>query len=67
VTAGPVDIILSWKLFLPLSRLTYCAYLSHYIILLVNIGSNRTPGYLSDYNVVSAQARIGRHSGTENT
>ncbi|PSN55352.1 hypothetical protein C0J52_01840 [Blattella germanica] len=49
---GPVDTFLSWKLFVPLSRLTYCAYLCHYIVLLYNIGSVRTPGYLSDYHIV---------------
>jgi peptidoglycan/LPS O-acetylase OafA/YrhL len=56
VPIGPADVFLSWKLFVPLSRLTYCAYLCHYIILLFNIGSNRAPGYLSEYNVVSTQA-----------
>jgi hypothetical protein len=55
VSTGPVNVFVSWKLFVPLSRLTYCAYLSHYIVLLVNIGSNRAPGYLSVYNVVSTR------------
>ncbi|PSN55337.1 hypothetical protein C0J52_01839 [Blattella germanica] len=44
---GPVDTILSWKTFIPLSRLTYCIYLCHYVILLYKIGSTRTNSYLS--------------------
>ncbi|KFM59972.1 Nose resistant to fluoxetine protein 6, partial [Stegodyphus mimosarum] len=31
--AGIVDSILSWKLFIPLSRLTYCAYLIHPMVI----------------------------------
>ncbi|KAJ9601024.1 hypothetical protein L9F63_000862 [Diploptera punctata] len=49
---GPVDAFLSWTLFIPLSRLTYCAYLCHYIFLQYNVASRRTPGYLSDYHIV---------------
>ncbi|XP_050389477.1 nose resistant to fluoxetine protein 6 isoform X2 [Patella vulgata] len=30
---GPVNVILSWKALIPLSRLTYCAYLIHPIIM----------------------------------
>ena len=30
---GPVQAFLAWKPFIPLSRLTYCAYLVHFIVL----------------------------------
>jgi hypothetical protein len=53
--AGPINAFLSWRLFVPLSRLTYSAYLCHYVVLLYNSGSSRAPGYLSDYTVVSTQ------------
>ncbi|GFG32287.1 hypothetical protein Cfor_02684, partial [Coptotermes formosanus] len=49
---GLVDLFLSWKLFVPLSRLTYCTYLCQYVVLLINIGSTRVPAYLSGYTVV---------------
>ncbi|XP_023719920.1 nose resistant to fluoxetine protein 6 isoform X3 [Cryptotermes secundus] len=52
VSAGPVNAFLSWRLFVPLSRLTYSAYLCHYVVLLYNAGSIRAPGYLSEYTVV---------------
>jgi peptidoglycan/LPS O-acetylase OafA/YrhL len=47
-----VDAFLSWKIFVPLSRLTYCAYLCQYVVLLINVGSSRVPAYLSGYTVV---------------
>ena len=36
---GVVDNILSWKGWFPLSRLTYCAYLLHPVVLMVYIGT----------------------------
>ncbi|XP_062501801.1 nose resistant to fluoxetine protein 6-like isoform X2 [Corticium candelabrum] len=36
---GAVDNILSWKGWFPLSRLTYCAYLLHPVVLMVYIGT----------------------------
>ncbi|XP_046395708.1 uncharacterized protein LOC124162972 [Ischnura elegans] len=41
-----------WKAFIPLSRLTYCAYLVHTIIQLYHIGSLRKPEYISVPNVL---------------
>ncbi|KAK3088251.1 hypothetical protein FSP39_016609, partial [Pinctada imbricata] len=38
---GIINTILSWKAFIPLSRLTYCAYLIHPIVISVYIGTNR--------------------------
>ncbi|XP_042912018.1 nose resistant to fluoxetine protein 6 [Parasteatoda tepidariorum] len=40
--AGVVDKILSYKLFIPLSRLTYCAYLIHVIVISLYIFSRKT-------------------------
>jgi len=31
---GPVDAFLSWKAWMPLSRLTYCAYLMHPVLMI---------------------------------
>ncbi|KAG8230515.1 hypothetical protein J437_LFUL010035 [Ladona fulva] len=45
---GFVQKILQWKAMVPLSRLTYCAYLTHTIVQMYFIGSLRT----SEYNTV---------------
>ncbi|XP_014224477.1 nose resistant to fluoxetine protein 6-like [Trichogramma pretiosum] len=50
--AGPVNTFLSWRVWVPLSKLTYSAYLTHYIVLLYNIGSARTSGNLTGYSVL---------------
>jgi len=39
---GPVNALLSWKGIIPLSRLTYCAYLVHPLVQAVYYGSRRT-------------------------
>ncbi|KAL4219116.1 hypothetical protein ACF0H5_021699 [Mactra antiquata] len=39
---GPINTILSWKVMIPLSRLSYCAYLVHPLVLNVYYGSRRT-------------------------
>jgi peptidoglycan/LPS O-acetylase OafA/YrhL len=44
---GPVDKILSWHGWLPLSRLSYAAYLVQFIWLKIYTGSMRTPFYFS--------------------
>ncbi|XP_063232956.1 nose resistant to fluoxetine protein 6-like isoform X2 [Bacillus rossius redtenbacheri] len=49
---GFVDAFLSWSAWQPLSRLTYCAFLCHFVFLLVNTGMTRTPGFTSGYNVL---------------
>ena len=51
--AGIMDILFSWKFYVPISRLTYSIYLIHMTIIETYVYSNRTPGYLSDYNMVS--------------
>lgn len=51
--AGLLQPILSWKAFVPLSRLTYCVFLSHGAIQLYTSASLRTPDYNSQFKVVS--------------
>ncbi|XP_015522578.2 nose resistant to fluoxetine protein 6 isoform X1 [Neodiprion lecontei] len=50
--AGPINGLLAWTGWLPLSRLTYSAYLSHFIVLLYNSGIARAPGNVTPYTVV---------------
>ncbi|EEB17717.1 conserved hypothetical protein [Pediculus humanus corporis] len=47
---GFVNSILSWKAFVPLSRLTYCIFLSHMAVQQYQIGSARTPDYFQYFN-----------------
>ncbi|PSN39094.1 hypothetical protein C0J52_07346 [Blattella germanica] len=49
---GPVNTFLSWKLFQPLSRLTYCVYLVHLSLQTVRTYSHRTPVYVSDIETI---------------
>jgi hypothetical protein len=51
--SGLLDVLFSWKFFVPLGRLTYSTYLIHMTIVQSNAASIMTPGYLSDYNMVS--------------
>ena len=50
--AGIVNWFLSWKLFIPLSRLTYLAYLIHPVVLEVYYQGQRDGFYLNDFNLV---------------
>ncbi|KAL0101533.1 hypothetical protein PUN28_018985 [Cardiocondyla obscurior] len=52
--AGPVNYLLSWRGWIPLSKLTYCAYLSHYLFILSHVGAVRTTGNLTQMNVMRA-------------
>eukprot|EP00795_Rhopilema_esculentum_P001639 gene1639-16106_t len=53
---GLVNTILSWKAFIPLSRLTYSAYLVHPIVIYVYYGSLERPFHYSDISVVYTHA-----------
>ncbi|ELT93753.1 hypothetical protein CAPTEDRAFT_227362 [Capitella teleta] len=44
---GPVNAILSWRPLVPLSRLTYCAYLVHPIVIFWNLMSLQSPFHLT--------------------
>lgn len=50
--AGFANKIFSFKLFIPLSRLTYCAYLIHEIVLALRYGLMRQTIIFSNYNMV---------------
>ena len=58
VVSGLVDTILSWKAFIPLSRLTYSAYLVHPIVIYVYYGSLERPFHYSDISVVSLTKKL---------
>ncbi|PNF21710.1 hypothetical protein B7P43_G10358 [Cryptotermes secundus] len=45
---GPANTLLSWKVLIPLSRLTYCVYLIHISYQSVKSVSARTPIYIAD-------------------
>ncbi|XP_014242802.1 nose resistant to fluoxetine protein 6-like [Cimex lectularius] len=47
--AGPINAFLSWNVFAPIGRLTYCIYLTHVAVILYGIGSIRSPNYYTDY------------------
>lgn len=51
--AGIVYKILSSDFFVPLSRLTYCAYLVNPLVILGICASRNFPSYIDYYNVVS--------------
>ena len=44
---GPVNSFLSWKAFIPLSRLTYCAYLIHPLVIWWLLVNNETMMHFS--------------------
>ncbi|XP_052221340.1 nose resistant to fluoxetine protein 6-like isoform X1 [Dreissena polymorpha] len=48
---GPVNALLSWKGIVPLSRLTYCCYLVHPIVMWTNYYSQRQTMYWFDLEV----------------
>ena len=49
---GFINTILSWKVFIPLGRLTYCAYLVHPIIQYYYYGSRKELQYWDDHEIV---------------
>lgn len=51
--ASPLDRLLSWRGFLPFSRLNYQAYVSHLLIVSHYVGSARVPIHLSYFFLVS--------------
>lgn len=53
VVTGPVDTFLSWKALVPLSRLTYCLYLVHVVILPIWLMSLEV-----DYHYVTVEIPI---------
>ncbi|XP_060603088.1 nose resistant to fluoxetine protein 6-like [Ruditapes philippinarum] len=49
---GIINSFLSWKLFIPLSRLTYISYLIHPVIMEIYYMSKRDPIYITDFDAV---------------
>ena len=49
---GPVNDILSWKIWAPLGRLTYAAYLIHPIIIFDYYLNQPSPIYINDLNLI---------------
>ncbi|XP_053380233.1 nose resistant to fluoxetine protein 6-like [Mercenaria mercenaria] len=49
---GPVNALLSWRGIIPLSRLTYCAYLVHPLVIYVYIFSRRTMMHWYDLEMI---------------
>ncbi|XP_056006926.1 nose resistant to fluoxetine protein 6-like [Ostrea edulis] len=49
---GFVNTVLSWSPFISLSRLTYCIYLTHPILISVHTYSRRTQIYLNNTNLI---------------
>ncbi|KAL6258374.1 hypothetical protein P5V15_010328 [Pogonomyrmex californicus] len=52
--AGLINHLLSWRGWISLSKLTYCAYLSHFLFILSDAGAVRTSGNLTLMNVTRA-------------
>ena len=49
---GPVDAILSWKAFIPLGRLTYSVYLTHFYVITWFLWRIKTPIYYDNESLV---------------
>ncbi|XP_033763843.1 O-acyltransferase like protein-like [Pecten maximus] len=49
---GPVDSLLSWRGLVPLSRLTFAAYLIHPVVMIIQGSSRFATHYLSDYSMI---------------
>ncbi|XP_066999715.2 nose resistant to fluoxetine protein 6 [Anabrus simplex] len=50
--AGPVKTILSWPWFQPLSKLSYSAYLVHFMVFYHDLAITRTPSHYDHYSVI---------------
>jgi peptidoglycan/LPS O-acetylase OafA/YrhL len=50
---GLVNKFLSWKAFIPLSRLTYCVYLTHAWIVWIYWGSKKDLVDMNNFNILS--------------
>ncbi|XP_071115590.1 O-acyltransferase like protein-like isoform X1 [Haliotis cracherodii] len=49
---GFVNKLMSWNGFVTLSRLTYCAYLTHPMVIMYQYMTHRSPFFISDVNIV---------------
>ncbi|KAJ9594766.1 hypothetical protein L9F63_013926 [Diploptera punctata] len=49
---GFINTLLTWKAMIPLSHLTYCVYLLHFVVLCVVMANTKTSGYVNDAEMV---------------
>nr|CAD7572635.1 unnamed protein product [Timema californicum] len=49
---GPIEMFLTWKPIIPLSRLTYSAFLVNGIVVLHHLGTLRAPTYVEDISLI---------------
>ncbi|XP_014288493.1 nose resistant to fluoxetine protein 6 isoform X2 [Halyomorpha halys] len=49
---GFINTFLSWKVFTPLARLSYCVYLTHIVILMCSIAAQRSSFRFNDYDQI---------------
>ena len=59
---GFINTLLSWKAFVPLSRLTYCAYLVHPLVMYVYYFNWNFPLYMTDLDLVSIEILLRVHT-----
>ena len=60
---GIFNTILSWRGFLPLSRLTYAIYLLNPVVIAIYVMSRKTLMYVADIYMVSIYFNIQHHRG----
>ncbi|GMS80635.1 hypothetical protein PENTCL1PPCAC_2810, partial [Pristionchus entomophagus] len=46
---GPINSFMSWHIWMPLGRLSYCAYLVHIPIIFLNLGQTTDEIYFSGF------------------
>jgi len=51
--AGPINTLLSWSAFGPVSRINYSAYLYHILVMMMIYQNNRSPMIYNDYLMVT--------------
>ncbi|XP_041371386.1 nose resistant to fluoxetine protein 6-like [Gigantopelta aegis] len=52
-SGGLVNSVLSWEGWLPLSRLTFGAYLIHILVMVYDVNTHRVRGYITLYYIIS--------------
>ena len=52
LVSGPVSDFLSWKGFVPLSRMTFMVYLIHPVLMVLTVYTRRSLIYINDFDMV---------------
>ena len=55
---GVFNYILSWKVWKPISRLSYGAYLLHEVVIQVYVGNLSVLGYFNNWNQVTLKVQV---------